>query len=204
MKKQNRLLTSLVMALLLASPLACGDQRSVTAPEPSTEVQASLLGGVLGGVTDVVGGVTETVDGTTDLLVGVVRTLLSPIVCDVDESDYASRYIGPAGGTIRVAGHTLTVPSGALSEYTRITAYAPEGRYAEVRFSPHGLKFEKPVTLTISYEDCGRVGTSGRVPAIVYTDDARNILEVLASKQDWWRKTVTAQTDHFSGYLLAE
>jgi hypothetical protein len=65
------------------------------------------------------------------------------------------------------------------------------------------LRFEKPVYLTMSYDDCGRL-RSAPAPRIVYTDANRNILEIFATVPDFWRETVTTKTDHFSGYILAE
>ena len=194
MMKHFRSLTALVVAILLAVPLGCAPDQSPTAPEP--EVQASLLGGVLGGVTDVVGGVVQVVGS-------VASALLDPLVCPANRSYSSTRTIGRSGGTIWVGDHRLDIPSGALSSDTRITATAPRGDYAEVRFEPHGLQFNKPVTLTISYEECGLLKRSS-VPVIVYTDDDRNILEVLKTEINRYQKTVSGKTDHFSGYLLAE
>jgi hypothetical protein len=194
MNRMIRALTTLGMVLFLALPVSCSDN-APTAPAES-EVQASLLGGVLGGVTDLVG-------ETTELLVATVNTLLEPVVCPAERTYSDSEVIGRGGGTLQVGKHRLSIPAGALTQYTRITATAPSGNFAEVRFEPHGLKFERPVTLTLSYESCRLLGRS-TPPTIVYTDDKRNILEVFRSEVDPWRKTVSAKTNHFSGYLLAE
>ena len=200
MKKMIRALTTLGMVLFLALPTGCADSAPTAPAQP---VQASLLGGLLGGVTDVVGGVTDIVGGTTEVLVRTVSALLQPLVCPAERSYYDSEVIGRQGGTIQVGKHRLYIPEGALTQYTRITATAPSGNYAEVRFEPHGLKFQKPVTLTLSYESC-RLGGKSSPPTIVYTDDERNILEVFRTEVDPWRETVSAKTNHFSGYLLAE
>ena len=54
----------------------------------------------------------------------------------------------------------------------------------------------------MSYRDCGLL--KGVLPQIVYADDKNNILEQLLSVVDLFRRTVSAKTDHFSSYILAE
>src|SRR5688572_3965768 len=193
MQKRIRSLTALGVALLLAVPLGCSGTEPVAPPPP----QASLIGDLVGTVGDVVEG------SVTVVTEGVLRPVLGLLSCPASQTYSESRWIGPFGGTLRVGPHTLTVPAGALKSYERISATAPRGNYAEVRFEPHGLKFAKPVYLTMSYEDCGLL-RSAPAPRIVYTDENRNILETFVSLPDFWRKTVTAKTDHFSGYILAE
>jgi hypothetical protein len=208
MKKPVRLLTALCTAFLLAVPLGCSPD-APTAPAP-VQPQASLIGGLLGGVTDVVGGVTDVVGGVTDVVDGVVRTaggvldaLLDPLICPTDREYSTTRIVGRSGGTINVGPHRLVVPAGALTRETRITATAPRGSYAEVEFQPHGLKFRTPVTLTMSYAECGLLNSS-KPPVIVYADDDRTILEVLKTSIDRSRETITGKTDHFSSYMVAE
>ena len=191
MKRSLGLLKALLMALLLVVPMGCGPDSAPSGPDQPVQPQASLLGGLIG-----------VVEGTTELVVDVANSLLSPLVCPTDRSYSETRTIGRNGGTINVGPHTLTIPAGALSGYTRITATAPKGSYAEVEFAPHGLKFKRDVTLTISYAQCGVL--NGRPPVIVYADDDRNILEILQSSIDRSRETVTGKTDHFSSYILAE
>jgi hypothetical protein len=197
MKRSTGSLKALLIAVLLAVPMGCD---APSAPEqtlqPPIQPQASLLGGVVGGVTGVVGGV---VGGVVDL----ANALLSPLVCTTNDSYTASKTIGRSGGTLRVGPHTLTIPSGALAQDTRITATAPSGSYAEVQFQPHGLTFKRDVTLSVSYAKCGLL-QKNNPPVIVYADDNRNILEILKSTIDSREKTLTGKTDHFSSYILAE
>lgn len=196
------MLKALLMALLLVVPMGCGPDNAPSGPDQPVQPQASLLGGLIGTVEDVTGTVGGVVEGTTELVVDVANSLLSPLVCPTNRNYSETRTIGRDGGTIKVGPHTLTIPAGALSGYTRITATAPKGSYAEVEFAPHGLKFKRDVTLTISYAQCGVL--NGRPPVIVYADDDRNILEILKSSIDRSRETVTGKTDHFSSYILAE
>jgi hypothetical protein len=70
-----------------------------------------------------------------------------------------------------------------------------------VRFSPEGLRFEKPAVLTMTYDNCALVLLQKK---IVYTDEKLKILEVLTNSIDLFRKkSVQAEIDHFSRYALA-
>jgi hypothetical protein len=70
-----------------------------------------------------------------------------------------------------------------------------------VRFSPEGLRFEKPATLTMTYDNCALVLLQKK---IVYTDEKLKILEVLKASLDLFKsKSVTAPIDHFSRYAVA-
>jgi hypothetical protein len=69
-----------------------------------------------------------------------------------------------------------------------------------LRFSPEGLRFQKPAALTMSYQNCLVVLIPKR---IVYTDENLKILEVLKSLDLFNKRTVTAPIDHFSRYAVA-
>ncbi len=205
MKISLRLLKALSVAVMLAVPMGCASD-APTGPSAGQVVEppnASLIGDLLGiieGTTEEVGTV---VGGVTQVVGGVVNALLDPLLCPTDASYTASKRIGPWGGTLRVGPHTLTVPAGALSADTWITATAPKGSYAEVQFQPHGLRFKRDVTLTISYAQCGLLNFRNP-PVIVYADDKRTILEILESTLNRRNETITGKTDHFSSYILAE
>jgi hypothetical protein len=149
-----------------------------------TAYNADLIGGLLGGATNTLKGVLLT-----------CRPL--PYASDVET-------IGPAGGVLRVGPHTLTIPPGALSQRVVITAEAPTSTYAQVRFSPHGLRFTNSVkpTLTLSYQHCSGLLTIIK-PKIVYVDENLNILEWLLSINLGFNKSVSAPLSHFSSYMVA-
>jgi hypothetical protein len=113
-----------------------------------------------------------------------------------------SATIGPAGGFLRVGPHTLVVPRGALSAPVEITAVAPSGRVNHVEFQPHGLEFDRPAALTMSYANCNLLG-SLLPKRIAYVDDRFNVLEFLLSLDNFWTKRVTGRVDHFSDYVLS-
>jgi hypothetical protein len=192
--KPMRSFRALFAALLLVVSAACSSE---TAPplSPAPTPELSLIGDLTGTLT----GTVSTVTGTVSQLLPPVSGLLE---CKVTESYSTTQVVGPWGGTIRVGPHSLYIPAGALSSSERITATAPKGNVVEVEFQPHGLKFEKPTQLTMSYRDCGLVGKL--LPRIVYADENHNILEVLLTVPNVLRQTVTAKTDHFSTYLLAD
>jgi hypothetical protein len=201
MKWQRRFLTFGVTLALLAG-VSCSTGESPYEPQYSQPVEqaieppSQLVGSLLGGL----GGV---VDGVVDLAGGAVGGLLDVtglLTCEEQKYDVTSQTIGPKGGTIRVGKHSLVIPKGALKKNVRIKAEQMRGPTNSVRFSPEGLEFEKPATLTLNYQNCEDVGTP---KAVVYTTEKLKILEVLRSLDLLKKRTVTAPIDHFSRYAVA-
>ena len=194
--KITRTLFPALFGALLLSGLGCSDGQGPTEPPVPAVPQQDLLGdlgGLLGG----------TLEGSTETLTGTVSAITGGLLsCNVRYSYSASQRIGREGGLLRVGPHSLYIPPGALSETRTISATAPAGNIVKVEFQPHGLKFDRPTVLTMSYRDCGVV--NGLLLKIVYIDDDRSILEVLPSLGDIWRRQVVGKTDHFSGYALAD
>lgn len=110
--------------------------------------------------------------------------------------------IGPRGGTIYVGPHRLTIPAGALDSNTTITATAPSERVNHVVLLPHGLEFDEPAKLTMSYANCDAVG-SLLPKRIAYTTPNLRILEILRTLDNLRRRELTTELDHFSDYVLA-
>lgn len=176
-----------VAALFLALTLtSCAEDpvspspAAVPADNPD-ELLGSLVGGLLGTTTSLVNGV---------------------LACPSSETYTATKTIGYYGGTIEVGPHRLYIPYGALESPVTITATAPAGPVTTLSFEPHGLQFERSTALTMSYAHCGLV--SGLTKRVVYVDGQLNILEVLPSLNDLWRRQVTGKLDHFSAYAVAE
>lgn len=150
---------------------------------------AGAGGGLGGTVNDLLGGAVSAVGNITDLL-----------TCKEQKYVSVTETIGSQGGRIRVGEHTLLIPQGALTKKVKIRAEQMRGRTNSVRFSPEGLRFEKPAALTMSYKNCVLV----LLPkSIVYTTEKFKILEVLRSLDLFRRRTVTAPIDHFSRYAVA-
>ncbi len=126
----------------------------------------------------------------------------SPPPCTPLPADTATQAIGPAGGTLLIGRHTLTVPPHSLDSTVIITAVAPSATVNRLQFSPAGLTFHQPASLTMSYANCGLLG--GLLPKqIVYTTDLLQILEGLGGADNILAQTVTAKIHHFSDYVVA-
>jgi len=188
-------------ALLLLLGASCTSD-SPTAPSiPSSEQQPSAEFGLLGGTSDgLLGGLTDGLGDLTGTVLGTVGSVTDLLLCSPQPYDQESEYIGPNGGVLRVGTHWLVVPSGALSRTVKITGEQVPGRTNSVRFSPEGLRFEKPAMLTMGYGNCALVLVQKR---IVYTDENLTVLEVLRSLDLFRSKTVSAPIDHFSRYAVA-
>ncbi len=214
--KNSRAFSTLIIALSLTVSAGCSSDQTPVAPMAPVSVDAdttvvasdapdaALLGGLLGGLGGTVGTLTGTLTGTVG---GVLKTTTTGLIsCNVRQTSYAAEWVGPSGGVVRVGPHALVIPRGALKSYTRITATAPKGNTVLVDFQPHGLKFERPTALMLSYRECGLVGNllGGLLLDVVYVDGRQNILEVLPSLNDLLGQRVTGRVDHFSGYALAD
>jgi hypothetical protein len=208
------------LTLLLTVGVSCtsGDGTTNEALGPSTEQQQSpsfgLIGNLTGGLTGTVDGLTGTADGltgTADGLNGTVDDLTGTVVGTLGNvtnllrcspQPYAIRRttIGPSGGVITVGTHQLVIPKDALSENVEITAEQVTGSTNSVRFSPEGLRFDRPARLVMSYENCALVLLKKK---IVFTTEKLKILEVLPSLDLFKKKVVNAPIDHFSRYAVA-
>ena len=179
------------LVLLLTAGVSCTNDSSPTGPSvpAATTAQPSSFG-LIG---DLTGGLTGTLVGT----LGQVSDLL---LCSPQPYASTTETIGPEGGVIAVGRHWLVIPRNALSSDVTITAEQVSGKTNSVRFSPEGLHFEKPVALSLSYENCLLVLVKKKV---VYTDEQLKILQVFPSLDLFSAKRVTAPIDHFSRYAVA-
>ena len=128
-------------------------------------------------------------------------------VCPTTESYRTEGILGPAGGTLEVAGHRVTIPAGMLTEATQFTLHAPAGRHVKLVLSAQGTEhytFRTPVVVTISYDRCGRQHRPTAPASAWYLDDSASLLvERMGGKDDRIQSTVTFQTAHFSTYVVA-
>lgn len=160
---------------------------------PANGLDESLIGGLLGGTL-------QLVDTTLTTTVNTVGSLLNLLSCSALPDDKATQWVGPNGGTIRFGSSSLSIPRGALKSYVQITAEQVSDDVNSVRFSPEGLRFGKPATLTMGYSNCQQVKSPKQ---IVYTDENLNVIEVLQSKDSSRGDTVSAPVNHFSRYAVA-
>jgi hypothetical protein len=185
----------LIGAVSLSLAACTGDGAAPTAPKAPeilapTEPPAHLLGLDLD---EVVSDLGETVSG--------VLASLTVYRCETPALGSVTRTVGPGGGTVYVGKHSLYIPPGALQEPVSITATVKGGNEVKVDFQPHGLRFQRPAVLTLSYAHCPVRPVR---PRMVYVTDLLSILERQASLDDEYGRRVVGKLDHFSGYAIAE
>jgi hypothetical protein len=194
--KWNRRFTTLALAFALAAGLSCTTSDSTAPLAPSSEQETPSFG-LIG---DLTGGLTETVGDLTGTLVGTLGSVTDLLLCSPQPYAITRQTIGPSGGVLNVGTHSLVIPKGALSQKVEITAEQIRGSTNSIRFSPEGLRFQKPAVLTMNYRNCALVLLQKK---IVFTTEKLKILEVLGSLDLFRSKTVTAPIDHFSRYAVA-
>jgi hypothetical protein len=183
MIKRNRRFVALGLFAALTLGAGCTSSESPVGPStPSTtEAPALLLGGL----------------GST---VGKVLSITDLLTCRALPYASTTRTIGPNGGVVVVGQYSLVIPAGALQGNVQIRAEQVSGKVNSVRFSPEGLKFARPATLTMGYQNCSLVLLPKR---IVYTSELLRVLDILRTQDLLRTKSVTAPIDHFSRYAVA-
>ena len=174
MTKWPRRFAALALGAMLAVMVACSAADDSAGPTPPSELQ---VGGALLSLGD-----------------------LHLLACSAQPYAVRTQTVGTAGGTIVVGTHRLVIPAGALAKPVQIKAEQLTGKVNSVRFSPEGLKFAKPATLSLSYSNCSPLLLLKRV---VYTNELLGILELLPSIDDLRSRTVSAPIRHFSRYAVA-
>lgn len=195
----TRRFSVLGFSLLLLVGVSCTstDAALTEAPVTSSNDQPTPQFGLIGDFTD---GLTNTVDDLTTTVVGTLGTVSDLLLCSPQPYAVDTEVIGPEGGVLNVGTHRLLIPGGAVSSRVTITGEQIPGSTNSVRFSPEGLQFKKPATLTMTYDNCALVLLQKK---IVYTTESLKILEVLKSLDLFQSKKVTAPIDHFSRYAVA-
>jgi hypothetical protein len=122
--------------------------------------------------------------------------------CQSKPYEVTSGLIGPGGGRLKVGGHVLLVPTGALKATTLITMETPAGNMRRVVFGPEGLTFtsDKPAHLIMSYQGC--TIAPGANQEVAYVNESLVILETTPSVSDPASFTVDSKLTHFSEYVL--
>lgn len=134
-------------------------------------------------------------------------------ICERDEGEIgrSKARIGPAGGTLERDDHQLIIPAGALNQQERITFTIPRTRYLECVLEPHGLEFNVPVSLILSYDEaCGDDDDLDESSlTMAYFNPETEIWEPIPTSVDTILNIATGSledivgfTDHFSRYGL--
>jgi hypothetical protein len=125
-----------------------------------------------------------------------------------------SAVIGPGGGSLEIpqVGFRMTVPPGAVSAPTVLTAKAVAGSLVAYEFGPHGMTFTAPVRIS---QDLGATAwTKVRLAAIeaayFATPSQLDLLrseavvdEFLPTSIDPLGRKAAFSITHFSGYMLS-
>lgn len=167
-----------VVAILATTIWSCRSDNSPTGVSvtQTSPVSGSLVGGLVGSL-------------------GLMRCTPLPYV-------KSTALIGRSGGTLRAGQYTLTIPAGALAQSVQITGEQMSDTVNSVRFSPSGLQFAKPASLTMPYGNCSLLGRI--LPKrIAYTTDNLQILSYILSLDNALSSVVTGQVNHFSRYAVA-
>jgi hypothetical protein len=184
MIKRNRRFVALGLFAALTLGAGCTSSEGPVGSSSAAPAQAPEL--LLGGL----------VDGTLSKLLSITDLL----TCSPLPYATTTRTIGRDGGVVTVGQYSLKIPAGALKTNVQIRAEQMSGKVNSVRFSPEGLKFASPATLTMGYKNCSLVLLPKR---IVYTSELLKVLDILRSQDLLGPKTVTAPIDHFSRYAVA-
>jgi len=106
------------------------------------------------------------------------------------------------GGTITLLDVVLEIPAGAVLNDTLFSIFIPDDELFYNEFGTDGLKFDKPVTVTMSYRgaDLGNVNES--TIRIGYHNQDTDEWVDMVCEVDHVNKTVTAELYHFSAYAL--
>lgn len=118
----------------------------------------------------------------------------------------ATKTIGPAGGSIQIAGHELHIPKGAVRRPTRFSVRAPAGESVQLDINAarqSHYRFAVPARVTISYDRCPRQQDSSDIDAWYIPDDAPARPEAMGGVHDPVHRTVTFTTIHLSTFAVA-
>ena len=174
--------------------MACGEPTAPATPVVKVATAAPAPNANLIGITT---GITNGLFGITN---GIGTLLGDLLPCNVTTEQWNTANIGPAGGRLNVGPHSLVIPRGALSKQTQITGHAVRGGKVSVEFSPSGLQFSAPATLTLSYGVCK---APGKPVKVVYMKTDDKITETEPSQDYPKSKWVEGQIRHFSSYAVA-
>jgi hypothetical protein len=206
-RTMNRLKTLPVIGVLMMvlAIVGCSDDGSVTGPLGSIDdplAQFAKGGNGNGknqtGTTD--GTTTETSTSTVEAV--AVSTGMLDRRAPLAQDEATTVLVGPLGAYVRVRGEAeLFVPMGAVDEDVEITLTALAGSKVAFDLQPHGMQFNKPLTLWISKRI---VSTTQDLVGVYYDGDAEGTYTALEffpvfENPSW----LGLQTDHFSGYALA-
>ena len=146
--------------------------------------------------------------GTDPLAMEPAYSVVPQLVeCPSSTSYATSGGVLPTGGSVSLGGHSVALPLGAVLTPVSIGIEEPASRYMLIDLSANGqdhFQFLAPLTVTISYERCSRTNIDKGPLSVWLVDPATGaMLENMGGVDDKLTRTITFQTDHFSGYAIA-
>jgi hypothetical protein len=136
------------------------------------------------------------------------KTQLVECPTDITETTTAV-LLGGVLGEVTVGGHRITVPAGALLPGVYVvTLTAPASKYVEIEAVVNGLPqftFLEPVEIVINYGRCTRSDIDHAPLQAWYINSLTKApIENMGGVDDKVARTVTFNTNHFSGYAVAQ
>ncbi len=124
---------------------------------------------------------------------------------------YSEALITPEGGSISVGDEehgisTLRFRHGSVDQEVLVGFWWESTGFLEggCEFSPHGITFNMPVDLILSYKDADLTGINEDNLSIYYYNEDTQTWERLCSKVNKNKKYVKACLEHFSRYAIGE
>ena len=115
--------------------------------------------------------------------------------------------IGPLGGTLSLAGTTIGIPSGALTDLTLITLTIPASQYMEIDVRANNLLsfvFNKPIGVRIDYSRCTSPVVDQAKLSVWHIDaQSKALLENMGGTDNKSANTIDFTTGHLSNYAIA-
>lgn len=113
----------------------------------------------------------------------------------------------PTGGVVALGGHRVTLPLGAVLSPTAIEIRDPASQFMMLDLRAGGqehYQFRAPISVTIDYSRCSRSNIDKGTLSVWLIDPATGaLLQNMGGVDDKANHRITFQTDHFSGYALA-
>ena len=139
----------------------------------------------------------------------IARLQNTPTAIGKPDGEPVSKKIGKNGGTLVSSDNkmTLIIPAGALSSETLIsiqpsTNFAKESMGKAYQLEPSGIKFQKPAQLIFTYSEKELDGQSPELMGVGWQNDKGVWKGLRKINLDKNSKTITADINHFSGFVL--
>jgi len=130
------------------------------------------------------------------------------IECPANQASASSVFIGVLGGSVAVAGTSISLPPGSLLASTLINLTVPASTYMEVDITANNLAtflFLKSVTVTIDYSRCPTSVTQGKTLTVWHINtQTKALIANMNGVNDPVQRRMTFTTDHLSGYAIAQ